>query len=252
MYSVKNSWTYTLEPRARLTVMEHSDKNAVFSVDNDSAGRFLSDTTLFSDNRFAGLDVWENGNFIDYGARWAAFNDNHNIEVFLGQTYDFNTDTTDKDFNDNGFRNGFSDYVGRISYAQKYFQIASRFRIDREDSSLNHTENSIYLGKDGYYITFGHIWDTQPIDIYSTDDKNTHEVSTGVGLPITRRINLNASATYNAYEHVLQNHSGGIFYNHPCYYFSLEYRRDNAVRYDYVGNTTYQFKFGISIDGKHY
>ena len=252
MYSIKNSWTYTLEPRARLTVMEHSDKNAIFSVDNDSAGRFLSDTTLFSENRFAGLDVWENGNFIDYGARWTAFNENHNIEVFLGQTYDFNTETTDEDFNDNGFRNGFSDYVGRLSYSQKYFQLSSRFRIDREDASINHTENSVHFGDKGYYLTFGHIWDTQPIDIYSTNDKNTHEISAGAGLPLTKRIDLRASAIYNAYEHVLQNHSGGIFYNHPCYYFSLEYHRDNAVKIDYVGNTTYQFKFGISIDGRHY
>ena len=26
----------------------------------------------------------------------------------------------------------------------------------------------------------------------------------------------------------------------------------NAIKSDYVGNTTYRFKFGMSIDGKHY
>jgi len=250
MYDTKNTWTYILEPRIRLTIMEHSDKDTVFAVNNDSAGRFLSDTTLFSDNRFAGLDLWENGNFIDYGARWAAFNNNHNIEVFLGQTYDFNT--SDDDFNDNGFRNGFSDYVGRISYTRKYFQIASRFRFDREKTSLNHTENSIYLGKDGNYITLGHIWDTQPIDIYSTDEQNTHEIMGGIGLRLSQRITVRESVIYNLYEHVTQRHSGGIYYEHPCFYFSLGYQRDNAVTWGYVGNTTYQLKFGMSIDGKHY
>ena len=251
LYSIKNDWTYIIEPRARLTVMQHDDKNSVFALNNDSAGRFLSDNTLFSDNRYSGYDVWENGSFVDYGARWAAFNKNHNIEVFLGQTYDINT-SSDKDFNDNGFRNGFSDYVGRIAYSRNYFQIASRFRVDREDFDLSHIENSLYLGKNGNYITLGHIWDTQPIDIYSNEDKDTHEFTAGAGLRLTKRINVRESVVYNAYEHIIQRHSGGIYYEHPCYYFSLEYQRDNAERRDYVGNTTFQFKFGISIDGKHY
>ena len=73
-----------------------------------------------------------------------------------------------------------------------------------------------------------------------------------MGLRITKRINVRESVVYNAYEHIIQRHSGGIYYEHPCYYFSLEYQRDNAERRDYVGNTTFQFKFGISIDGKHY
>ena len=252
LYSMKNDWTYIIEPRARLTIMDHTNKNAVFAVNNDSAGRFLSDTTLFSDNRFAGLDVWENGNFIDYGARWTAFNNNHNIEVFLGQTYDFNTEITDEDFNENGFRNGFSDYVGRISYSRNYFQIASRFRFDRNDFSLSHMENSLYFGKDGYYLTLGHIWDTQPIDIYSLDDEHTHEISSGVGFKLTNRLSVSGSLIYNTYEHLMQRHSAGIFYEHPCYHFSLEYSHDNAIKSDYVGNTTYRFKFGMSIDGKHY
>lgn len=252
LYSVKNDWNYIIEPRARLTIMRHSDKDSVFAVDNDSAGRYLSDTTLFSNNRFAGLDVWENGSFIDYGARWVAFNSNHNLEVFLGQTYDLNTESTDKDFYENGFRNGFSDYVGRVAYSMKYFQISSRFRFDREDMALNHSENSVYVGKSGYYLTIGHIWDTHPIDVYSTNDKDTHEISAGAGVPLTKRLRIAGSVIYNAYEHLVQRHSGGLFYEHPCYHFSLEYSRDNTIKNDYVGNTTYRFKFGMSIDGKYY
>ncbi len=250
LYSAQSDWTYIIEPRARLTIMQHTNKDYVFSKDNDSSGRFLSDTTLFSDNRYAGYDVWENGNFIDYGARWAAFNSKNNIEVFLGQTHDLNTDA--KDFNDNGFRKGFSDYVGRIAYSRKYFEISSRFRNNRDTMRLNHTENSIYIGQGNNYITLGHIWDTKPIDIDSINNKDTHEVAAGAGLQITKRMSIKGSVIYNAYEHIIQRHAGGLFYEHPCYYFSVEYHRDNATKEDYVGNTTYQFKFGMSIDGRHY
>nr|MBQ0091637.1 LPS assembly protein LptD [Candidatus Enterousia merdequi] len=201
-------------------------------------------------NRYSGLDLWENGNFIDYGARWAAFNKNHKIEVFLGQTYDI--DTTNEEFNDNGFRNGFSDYVGRVSYAQKYFKIASRFRLDRKDITLNHIENSFYAGKNGFYINLGHILDTKPLDMISNKSKDIHEISAGAGIKLTKRIRIVESVVYNIEEKETQRHSGTVFYEHPCFFFSFGYQRDDSVRWGYVGNTTYQFKFGISIDGKHY
>ena len=79
-----------------------------------------------------------------------------------------------------------------------------------------------------------------------------HEVSAGAGLPLTDRFRIAGSVIYNAYEHLVQRHSGGIYYEHPCYHFSLEYSRDNTIKYEYIGNTTYRFKFGISVDGKHY
>lgn len=250
LFSKENKWIYIIEPRARLTVMAHTDSKDVFAVDNDSAGRLLSDTTLFSDNRYAGLDVWENGSFADYGIRWAGTNQIHNIEVFLGQTYDFNTNQ--ENLYENGFRDGLSDYVGRISYNYRYLQLLTRFRLDRDNMSLNHTENYAFIGRNGTYLSIGHLWDSRPIDIYSTDDKDTHEMIFGAGLKLSSRIRLTGSAIYNAYEHIFQSHSGAIYYDHPCYFFSLQYRRDNAMKYDYIGGVTLKFKFGISIDGKHF
>ena len=247
LYDVKNDWTYIIEPRARLTIMEHSNDNNVFAVNNDSAGRFLSDTTLFSDKRYSGYDVWENGNFVDYGAQWTAYNNKHSVSVFLGQTYDFKTQDDD-DFNDNGFRNGFSDYVGRVSYDYNLINLSTRFRVDKNDITLNHIENSAYLGKGNTYLSLGHIWDYNPL----TSDKDTHEAVAGAGLQLTKRINVRGYMFYNMYEHTFQRHSAGVFYEHPCFYVSFEYRRDNAIKEDYRGGTTFQFRFGMSVEGKHY
>lgn len=250
LFSKENKWIYIIEPRARLTVMAHTDSKDVFAVDNDSAGRLLSDTTLFSDNRYAGLDVWENGSFADYGIRWAGTNQIHNIEVFLGQTYDFNTNQ--ENLYENGFRDGFSDYVGRISYNYRYLQLLTRFRLDRDKLSLNHSENYAYIGRGGTYFSVGHIWDSRPIDIAVIDGKDTHEMIFGAGLRFSSRVRITGNAIYNAYEHTFQGHSGALYYEHPCYFFSLQYRRDNSVKYDYIGGVTLKFKFGISIDGKHF
>lgn len=242
------NWTQILEPRARITTMRHL-QDSQFAADNDSAGALLSDATLFSSNRFSGLDLWENGTFADYGLRWATFNQNgHSVEAFLGQTYDF-TDRENTDQN-SGFRNGQSDYVGRFSYNNmKWFDLYTRFRFSQTDLELRHMETNLVLGTQKNYLNMGHIWSKQFIEV---DTESIHEFMGGMGFALTQRWSLRMNAIYNMTNDRFQQHSGALYYEHPCYYFSVGYRRDNAIKEDYVGSTTFQFRFGISVDGKHY
>ena len=250
LYRPSETWTQVIEPRVRVTTMQHTAKEQ-FAMNNDSAGAFLTDATLFSDNRFAGYDLWENGTFADYGVGYSAFNNvsGHTFETFLGQSYDF-TDRADTDPN-SGFHRGASDYVGRIRYNnQKWFNAASRFRFDRNDLSLRHAETSGRIGTGGNYVSLGHIWSQRFIDADTLDD-GISEATIGAGLRLSPRWSVQWFGRYNLTESVFHGHSGGIFYNHPCYYVSAEYRRDNSIKDDYVGTTTFQFRFGMSIDGQH-
>ncbi len=250
LYRANKDWIHIIEPRARLTVMREI-QDAQFSLNTDSAGTFLSDTSLFSSNRFAGMDLWENGTFADYGVRYAAYQGtDQSFEIFLGQSYDF-SDRVVSDPN-SGFHDGLSDYVGRISYNRaSWINLASRFRISEENLSLRHTETSAHIGTSRNFINIGHLWSAKFIDVQNASD-DTHEIIAGAGLQLSDRWSLRFAATYNLTENQFQRNSGGIFYNHPCYYLSLEYRRDNSSKYDYVGTTTFQFRFGMSIDGKQY
>ena len=245
-----DSWSQTIEPRARLTVRRRVNDEQ-FAKDNDSAGAFLSDTVLFSYNRFAGYDLWENGTFADYGVRWAAFNsDGRQIEAFVGQSYDFDK-RADTDLN-SGFYDGGSDYVGRIGFSNSnWLDLSARVRFARDNFDLRHAESSARIGKKQTYFALGHIWARQLTNIGS-NDTTTNEAKMSAGLKITDRWLIRADAIYNWAENRFLRHSGTLFYNHPCYYFSIGYRRDNAVYEDYRGDTTIQFKFGISIEGQHY
>lgn len=100
-------------------------------------------------------------------------------------------------------------------------------------------------------MNIGHIWSQQFID-ENTVDENINEVTAGIGIQLTERWAVRFNAVYNVTDNRFQRHTGGIFYTHPCYYLSLQYRRDNAIKYDYVGTTTFQFKFGMSINGQQY
>ena len=250
LYRPSTVWTQVIEPRARLTVMRHIH-DSQFAMDNDSVGALLSDATLFSNNRFSGLDLWENGTFADYGLRWSAFNsDGKVIEAFAGQTYDF-TNREDTDQN-SGFHNGQSDYVGRLGYNNmKWFNVYSRFRLAQENLGLRHIETNFVLGTSRNFINVGHIWSKQFYDV-QTRSESIQEYAVGTGIQITDRWSLRWNGIYNATEGRFQRHDGTLYYEHPCYYLSFGYRRDNAEKADYVGTTTFQFKFGISINGQHY
>ncbi|MBP3340400.1 MAG: LPS assembly protein LptD, partial [Alphaproteobacteria bacterium] len=250
MFRPSSNWTQILEPRARLTVMRRTDEDR-FALNNDSAGALLTDSTLFSDNRFSGLDLWENGTFADYGVRWSGFNENgHTFEIFLGQTYDF-IDRAATDPN-SGFHNGASDYVGRISYNNtKWLNVATRFRLGQESLSLRHVETSANIGTSRNFLNIGHIWSQQFIDA-QTADEDINEAVIGAGIQLTNRWSVRWNAIYNMEYNEFQRHTGGFFYTHPCYYLSVEYRRDNAIKEDYVGTTTFQFRFGMSIEGQRY
>ena len=250
LFRPSDGWTQVIEPRARLTVMRSTDEDQ-FTLNNDSAGTFLSDATLFSNNRFSGLDLWENGTYADYGVRYAAFNpDGQTFEIFVGQTYDF-ADPTNTDPN-SGFHHGASDYVGRLEYDNmKWIDLTTRFRLDQEDLSLRHMETSAIIGTSKNFVNLGHIWSRQFIDAHTTDD-DINELMAGIGVQLTDRWSLRFNAIFNMTDGQFQRHGGGLFYTHPCYYLSVEYRRDNAVKYDYVGTTTFQFRFGMSINGQQY
>ncbi|MBQ8294743.1 MAG: LPS-assembly protein LptD [Alphaproteobacteria bacterium] len=250
LFRPTNNWTQIIEPRARITFMRHTGDDQ-FALNNDSAGAFLTDSSLFSDNRFSGLDLWENGTYADYGVRWSAFNESgKTVEVFLGQSYDF-TDRAATDPN-SGFHDGASDYVGRISYNNaKWFNVATRFKFAQNDLSLRHLETSANIGTTRNFLNIGHIWSQQFIDSL-TPDEDINEAVIGAGIQLTNRWSVRWNAIYNMEYGEFQRHTGGFFYTHPCYYLSIEYKRDNAIKEDYVGNTTFQFRFGMSIEGQQY
>ena len=250
LFKPTSNWTQILEPRVRVTFMRNLQDDE-FALNNDSAGTILTDTTLFSDNRFSGYDLWENGTYADYGVRWSAYSESgHDMEIFLGQSYDF-TDKESVDLN-SGFSDGLSDYVGRISYKNsKWLNLASRFRLSQDNLALRHMETSAHIGKNGTFLNIGHIWSDNMGDAFLRAG-DVNEAVVGAGIQLSNRWALRWNAIYNMDIGSFQSHTGGVFYNHPCYYMSLQYRRDNAIKQDYVGTTTFQFKIGMAIDGVQY
>ena len=133
----------------------------------------------------------------------------------------------------------------------EWLNVYTRFRLARDDLALRHTETNFVFGTRRNFVNLGHIWSRQFYDA-QTQAETIHEFAGGIGIGITDRWSVRWNAIYNATNDNFQQHNGALYYEHPCYYLSFGYRRDNAKKADYVGTTTFQFRFGISVDGKHY
>ena len=247
-----DDWIHVLEPRIRITTMRILDTPAFANI--DSSGSLLSDATLFSDNRFSGYDLWENGTFIDYGTGWSAYSNGISVNAFAGQSFDFSK-PIDLDPN-SGFHYGASDYVARIggSYADWLF-LNNRFRLSQENMALRHLETVLRVGSRSY-VESGYIYAVQLVDAY-TVDHTINEVLGGFGVGLTERLFLRARSIYNITDQRIQRQNAGLYYDHPCYSIAFEYMKDGAIREglgsneNYIGRTTFHLQFSLKLtEGK--
>jgi len=241
-------WTHVLNPRVRMTVMRSLDAPAFANI--DSSGTLLSDATLFADKRFSGYDLWENGEFMDYGVGWSSFSSGElSFSGFAGQTFDL---STPKDLDPNsGFHDGASDYVARLSMEYSdWFSVNNRLRASNEDLELRHLETTGKVGTVDNFIETGYIYAVQLKDA-NTIAERTNEVLVGFGVNLTGRLNVRTRTTYNITNERIQRQNAGIYYDHPCYTIGFEYRKDGARRYyqnidyTYIGRTTFKLMFNL-------
>ncbi|MCL2017633.1 MAG: LPS assembly protein LptD [Alphaproteobacteria bacterium] len=250
----RNDWTHVLTPQVRMTVMRRLETPAFANI--DSSGTLLSDATLFANKRYSGYDLWENGEFMDYGLGWSSFYDGGiSVSGFAGQTFDF-SQSNDLDPN-SGFHNGASDLVGRLGVEYKdWFSINNRIRVSNNTLSPRHFESVARTGTRRNYLESGYMYAVQLEDA-NTIANRTNEIVAGFGIGITGRFLLHARTTYNITEDKIQKQNAGIYYDHPCYMVGFEYQKDGAIRYNqdtdetYIGRTTFKLQFSLKLtEGK--
>jgi LPS-assembly protein len=236
-------WTQIIKPKARLTMMGKS--NAADFLNMDSTGALLSDVSLFSNNRYSGYDLWVNGTYADYGISWTGYNsDGRSAEVFVGQTYDFNTDGEPTDKN-SGYHDGASDIVGRVGLNPTgWLNMTNRFRFGKQNWDLRHLETDVKVGERNF-ITFGYIWSTKFFN--GVRDIDISEGTVGGAMYLTDRLVLRANGIYNFTDGMWQYYNSGIYYEHPCWQIGLVYKVDNAVKVYSQSNENLNFNGVTSL-----
>jgi len=199
--------SFMIEPRVAFYAAPNGDNPAKI-VNNDSQSIDFNDTDLFTRNRFAGYDLVDSGQRIDYGLQGAWHIDSgqsltflagqsyrfENSSPYAGQTYSFgdcknckvtvNGQTYDLGNSSEQFGTGdgldrqLSDYVGRFVYTpSQSLDIVYRYRFDQQDLRPQMQEIGIVTGTET--VRFN----TSLIQLGDNlADNETHRIQLGVGL----------------------------------------------------------------------
>jgi len=147
--------TQRLTPRVQVVA---APKLANLSVPNeDSRALDLDTSNLFSLNRFAGYDRFEDSTRVTYGADWAIDLPGVAIETNIGQSYRLDTRPTILP-DGTGLSDRFSDVVGRTEVRFRDFvSVTHRFRLDKDGFAVRRNEIDATLGSRATYILVGYL-----------------------------------------------------------------------------------------------
>ncbi len=145
------------EPIVKVKAAPNVGRN--YKIPNEDSQDFeFDDTNLFSTNRFSGLDKLEGGQRLDFGFNWGVYGQEGGYsELFVGQSYRFRDDKT-YDTN-SGHEDNISDVVGRVIVSPSDFlDVLYRFRLDKNNMSLNRSETELTIGPASTHFSLGHLF----------------------------------------------------------------------------------------------
>ena len=195
-------------------------------IPNEDSQEFeFDEVNLFNANRFPGYDRVEGGLRVNYGLRVGVFGfGGGRSELMLGQTWRARADSTFGP--ETGMDGNFSDYVGRVLISPtNYFDVALRFRVDREDFTIRRNELSFGIGPEELRFDTSYVQlKDPPADVVDTTGEREQIAFAGSFKPLENwtvradwRQDLTGEGTIN--------YGGTVVYENECVQFTGQLER---------------------------
>lgn len=242
MRSGKGSYQ-VIEPLLNLVVAP--DGGNPIAIPNEDSRTFeLTDANLFSDNRFPGLDRWEGGTRLTYGARWGLYSGKFRSEVLVGQSIRFNDEEVVFP-EGSGLTGRFSDIVGRWDISiDGLIDIAHRFRLDKNSLTLRRNEIDASIGGDKHKLTVGYFQLKRNRQAEGLEDREE--------IRVTGEFRIKGNWTF--FGNITQDlttgrsgvaHGAGLLYRDECLEFSLAWRKSFTQDRDIVPGSSINFRISL-------
>ena len=228
-----------------LTLVVAPDGGNPAEIPNEDSRTFeLTDANLFSDNRFPGLDRWEGGTRVTYGARWGLYSGKFRSEVLVGQSIRF--DDSEVIFPEGtGLTGKFSDIVGRWDISiDGLIDIAHRFRLDKNSLALRRNEIDASIGGTRHRLTVGY---------FKLDrDRQAEGLEDREEIRVTGEFRIKGNWTF--FGNITQDltvgrsgvaHGAGLLYRDECLEFSLAWRKSFTQDRDIVPGSSINFRISL-------
>ena len=233
------SFTQIMEPVLGFMISPNGS-NSDKIPNEDSKETELDENSLFSRNRFSGIDRVEGGQRVYYGLRVGLLGTNSYTDGFIGQSFRIRRDNnfaTGSGLNDN-----FSDLVGKFSVeAAERFKLNYRFRADKDDFSSRRNEVSAqakYAGLD-FNLDYGFFQKGAGSGEFS----DREEISTSLNTLITPAWKFDASTRYDIEKEYTVNYKLGLTYMCDCFTMQFDFTKAFTQDRDVAPTNTFFVRF---------
>ena len=215
-----------LEPIAQL-LLSPQGGNPSGIPNEDSVSFEFDDTNLFAVDKFSGLDLWEGGERVRYGARIVFIGEETEASMLFGQEYRLQNQDSFAQLT--GRHDHVSDYIGSSQLQWRGLRVEQRFRLDREQYHLR--LHDVWVSGALPSPPFSKDIEVSIRYAYLSEDVSTTERSES---EVHLRGNYRLHRNWDAYaylrrdlsKHKLLYNGMGIRYADECFLAQLEFRND--------------------------
>ena len=225
-------------------VAKPNGANSLKIPNEDSQDFEFDSRNLFSESRFIGQDVVDDGQHVSYGVNVNAYRIyGINMRAFLGQSYDFSK--ANQFPTESGIRKGPSDYLGRFKIIpSEWGNIDWRFRMDNHSGKLRRNLVTLTVGPEVLRVQIDYLYHD---NVYFDQSFGKREQLAGrVSSLITKdwSVFIGARREFKNNPGPLEESMGAI-YEDECFKFIIEGLRTHYTQRDVGPATTIMFTFGF-------
>ena len=237
----KTRWV--IEPIVKAMAKPHGVNS--LKIPNEDSQDFEFDArNLFSDSRFIGTDVVDDGRHVSYGVNANAYGlYGINVRGFLGQAYDFSS--AQQFPKESGVRQGSSDYLGRLKVIpNQYGSLEWRFRANNRTGQLKRNIVTLIAGPEVCKVQVDYLYHD---NVYFTQFSGKREqVSWKISSKITKdwSVFIGSRREFKNNPGPLES-SIGALYEDECFKWIIEGMKTYYRDRDLVPATTIMLTFGF-------
>ena len=232
--------SHVITPMAKM-VASPTGNNPSDIPNEESTYVEVAATNLFSNNRYAGQDRFENGTRFIYGLEnsWTR-NYNRQFSLFVGQSYRLNGD--DNFAQNSGLSTDFSDWVSQARIQTRDASLSTRFRLDNSNLTPRRIDTIFTMGQQtNDYFSL----------LYTYLDGGNEEVQANAQIKLNEEWKIGG-----AWQHDLNGGGkllraeGRLTYTHCCYKVSFIVRRRGFENRNVESSTDYLLSFDLLTLGR--
>ncbi|MFO1061311.1 MAG: LPS assembly protein LptD [Dongiaceae bacterium] len=240
------TWDEVLQPVVGFAVGT-GGMNSKKIPNEDSLDIEFDETNLFNANRFAGYDVIDGGQRVNYGLEYSVFTKSGGFgSIFVGQTYQHGA--SDVFRNGSGLSNNLTDIVGKVEISpNQYLDLLWRWRVDPFAGKLDRNEATLTAGPRLFNVSLTYAY----LRGGATGEEfgNREEVAGTVRSQITDYWAVLASGRRDLSKGNWLSYGGGIVYSDECFDFAATAERSNFKDNENKPGTSFLIRFGFKYLG---